>query len=76
LLRTFVNTACASGQACKLHIASHAGLPNPATGGMPFYQYAGYNRRADTNNMIVLYPQTIATTANPAGWGNGVAPMT
>jgi hypothetical protein len=70
----YVSAACASGQACKLHVAFHGCLQNVATVGTAFYQSTGYNRWADTNNMIVLYPQTVATSANPGAcwdwWGN------
>jgi poly(3-hydroxybutyrate) depolymerase len=70
----YVPASCAAGQACKLHVALHGCLQNEATVGTAFYQTAGYNRWADTNNMIVLYPQAIATTANPGGcwdwWGS------
>ncbi len=38
-----------------------------------FLREAGINEWADTNNLIVLYPQAIATGANPNGcwdwWG-------
>jgi len=70
----YVPASCAAGQACKLHVALHGCMQNEATVGSAFYQTAGYNRWADTNNMIVLYPQAIATTANPGGcwdwWGS------
>ena len=71
----YVPASCASGQQpCKLHIAFHGCLQNAATVGTAFYQSAGYNRWADTNKMIVLYPQTTASPANPGGcwdwWGS------
>jgi poly(3-hydroxybutyrate) depolymerase len=70
----YVPAACAAGQACKLHVAFHGCLQNVATVGTAFYQSAGYNRWADTNKIIVLYPQTVATSVNPGGcwdwWGS------
>lgn len=70
----YVPASCAAGQACKLHIAFHGCLQDVATVGTAFYQNTGYNRWADTNRMIVLYPQTAATAANPARcwdwWGS------
>jgi poly(3-hydroxybutyrate) depolymerase len=70
----YVPASCAAQQACKLHIAFHGCLQNAATVGTAFYQNAGYNRWADTNQMIVLYPQTVATASNPGGcwdwWGS------
>lgn len=69
----YVPSSCAAGQACRLHVAFHGCLQNAATVGTAFYQNAGYNRWADTNKIIVLYPQAAATTANPYGcwdwWG-------
>ena len=69
----YVPANCTAGQACKLHVAFHGCKQNVATVGVNFYQNAGYNRWADTNNMIVLYPQATTTAANPNGcwdwWG-------
>ena len=63
----YVPANCAAGQSCKLHVALHGCKQNVATVGTAFYQNAGYNRWADTNNIIVLYPQATTTTANPNG---------
>jgi poly(3-hydroxybutyrate) depolymerase len=69
----YVPAACASGQACKLHVAFHGCKQNVATVGDQFYRRAGYNKWADTNRIVVLYPQAQATLANPNGcwdwWG-------
>jgi len=69
----YVPASCAAGQSCKLHVAFHGCKQNAATVGSQFYGNAGYNRWADSNNMIVLYPQAAATYANPNGcwdwWG-------
>jgi poly(3-hydroxybutyrate) depolymerase len=69
----YVPAACSAGQACKLHVAFHGCLQSASVAGTAFYQNAGYNRWADTNKIIVLYPQTIVTTNNPGGcwdwWG-------
>jgi poly(3-hydroxybutyrate) depolymerase len=69
----YVPASCAAGQACKLHVAFHGCKQNVATVGVNYYQNTGYNRWADTNNMIVLYPQATTTAANPNGcwdwWG-------
>lgn len=69
----YVPAACASGQACKLHVAFHGCLQSASVVGTAYYQNAGYNRWADTNKIIVLYPQTIVTANNPGGcwdwWG-------
>jgi hypothetical protein len=69
----YVPAACSSGQACRLHVAFHGCLQSASVVGTAYYQNAGYNRWADTNNIVVLYPQTIVTSNNPGGcwdwWG-------
>jgi poly(3-hydroxybutyrate) depolymerase len=78
----YVPTACLSQdpkeKPCRVHVVFHgcrqyAGNPKV---GKAVVQHAGYNRWADTNKLIVLYPQTTATDPsgfNPAGcwdwWG-------
>jgi poly(3-hydroxybutyrate) depolymerase len=62
----YVPTACAAGETCRVHVAFH-GCEMQASGvvGSAFYTHAGYNEWADTNHLVVVYPQLIATTANP-----------
>lgn len=50
---------------CRVHVAFHGCLQNEDKVGDAFYRQAGYNRWADTNDLIVLYPQTEARY----GWG-------
>jgi len=69
----YVPARCAAGQPCRLHVALHGCAQNDAAVGDAFYKHAGYNGWADTNNMIVLYPQAMVTPANRYGcwdwWG-------
>lgn len=69
----YVPASCAANQACKLHVVFHGCKQNVAAVGNRFYQNSGYNQWADTNNLIVLYPQANTTAANPNGcwdwWG-------
>ncbi len=69
----YVPANCAAGKPCKLHVAFHGCKQNAATIGTQFYKNTGYNRWADTNDMIILYPQANTTAANPNGcwdwWG-------
>ena len=63
----YVPASCAAGDTCRVHVAFH-GCEQEATGvvGSAFYAYAGYNEWADTNHIVVLYPQTIPTVGtNP-----------
>jgi len=55
----YVPEACRSSR-CRVHVAFHGCLQDYDTIGDQFYKKAGYNRWADSNNLIVLYPQTIA----------------
>jgi hypothetical protein len=54
----YVPANCASGAQCKLHVALHGCLQNYATIGDKFLKNTGYTRWADTNSIIVLFPQT------------------
>lgn len=47
-----------AGQGCRLHVAFHGCLQDPSNIGTKFVQHAGYNRWADSNRIVVLYPQT------------------
>ena len=82
----YVPRSCAGGEPCRIHIVFHgcrqvynkdpAGI-DPEQGGKPFglqmVLHAGYNEWANTNHMIVLYPQAQKNKVNPNGcfdwWG-------
>jgi poly(3-hydroxybutyrate) depolymerase len=71
----YVPAACA-GERCRVHVAFHGCRQSAGEVGERFVREAGYNRWADTNRLIVLYPQTIARyfyVYNPRGcwdwWG-------
>jgi poly(3-hydroxybutyrate) depolymerase len=55
----YVPRNCAS-KSCRVHVAFHGCRQSVEAQGLAFVAHAGYNRWADTNNIIVLYPQTIA----------------
>jgi poly(3-hydroxybutyrate) depolymerase len=70
----YVPSACASGTSCRLMVALHGCQQGAATVGQAFVTKSYLNEYGDTNNMIVLYPQAIATSgSNPQGcwdwWG-------
>lgn len=74
----YIPAACASGAACKVHVSFHGCLQYAGTIGDIYYTKTGINKWADTNNMIVLYPQTVATFVplNPNGcwdWAGNVS---
>jgi len=60
----YVPADCAAGATCRLHVALHGCLQNAGDVGEQFVRDTGYNRWADTNRLVVLYPQTGAATAS------------
>ena len=69
----YVPKACET-DACKVHIAIHGCLQGAKQLGDRYYNGTGYNEMADTNKIIVLYPQAeINSSINPQGcwdfWG-------
>jgi hypothetical protein len=80
----YVPDECRAGAQCRLHVVFHGCEQNPSHDipdpsghlvafGTTFVMNAGYNRWADANRLVVLYPQTEATDKNPLGcwdwWG-------
>ena len=79
----YVPASCANKEGCKLHVVFHGckqyetyrytSSSGPATFGTTYVRDTGYNKWADTNNMVVLYPQATASGSNPNGcwdwWG-------
>lgn len=70
----YVPQACAAGASCRLMVALHGCEMSSTSIGMTFVQDSYLNNYADTNDMIVLYPQAEATAGiNPLGcwdwWG-------
>jgi poly(3-hydroxybutyrate) depolymerase len=60
----YVPRACETAQ-CRVHVAFHGCRQSAEAIGERFVRDAGYNRWADTNRLVVLYPQTISRN----GWG-------
>jgi poly(3-hydroxybutyrate) depolymerase len=62
----FVPKDCDDGTVCRVHIVLHGCEQNAAVIGRRFIDETGFNAWADTNRLIVLYPQTrSSTSANP-----------
>lgn len=53
----YVPANCAGGAQCKVHVALHGCQQGYATIGDKFVRNTGYTRWADTNSIIVLFPQ-------------------
>ncbi|HXN86122.1 MAG TPA: PHB depolymerase family esterase [Candidatus Binataceae bacterium] len=60
----FTPAACAAGKTCSLILAIHGCSQYYGAVGLGFVGNAGLNEWADTNNIVVVYPQTIASTPN------------
>jgi hypothetical protein len=54
----YVPDSCAKGASCRLHVALHGCQMNPEFIQDQFARLAGYNEWAETNGIIVLYPQS------------------
>lgn len=54
----YIPTACKNGERCRLHIALHGCSQTEDLIGNRFYTQAGYNSWAESNHIVVLYPQT------------------
>lgn len=69
----YVPMACRSAAACRVHIAFHGCGQSRLTVGDTFVRDTGFARWADSNRMIVLYPQVDPGPLNPQGcwdwWG-------
>ena len=69
----YIPSACQSGPACRLHIAFAGCKQTPADIGDLYARTTGYNRWAETNRLVILYPQSHTSGGNPNGcwdwWG-------
>jgi poly(3-hydroxybutyrate) depolymerase len=70
----YVPADCAAGATCRLHVALHGCLQNAATIGDKFLKSTGYTRWADTNRIVVLFPQTrVDNTSRPTAASGSLA---
>lgn len=73
----YVPNTCANGAECKLHIAFHGCKQTENFIGDAYFTDTGYNAWAESNNIVVLYPQSKPSHKpfNPNGcwdwWGYG-----
>jgi poly(3-hydroxybutyrate) depolymerase len=61
----FVPEDCESGEPCRIHIALHGCAQDVGDVRQRFVETTGYNAWADTNRLIILYPQTRSNTLLP-----------
>lgn len=72
----YIPDSCESGAGCRVHIFFHGCEQSANAIGTELVDHAGLNRWADSNRMVVLYPQvekSLAAPMNPLGcwdwWG-------
>lgn len=72
----YIPQSCQQGATCKLHISFHGCNQNANAVGKAYVEQNGLNNWADSNNLVVLYPQTKSSMVlplNPQGcwdwWG-------
>lgn len=73
----YVPEACRAGSAttCRLHVVLHGCKQNLTDVQQQYVRNTGYNRWAETNNIVMLYPQTGMGATNSCfdWWGYGSA---
>lgn len=72
----YIPASCDAGQSCGLHVAFHGCRQSAEFIGDAFARGAGFNEWAESNRLLVLYPQVASSTVaplNPIGcwdwWG-------
>jgi hypothetical protein len=61
----FVPADCERGDQCRVHVALHGCLQDTGEIGPRFVEHTGYNAWADTNRLIIVYPQTRPSRRSP-----------
>ena len=69
----YVPEDCVTHPGCRLHIALHGCEQSREKVGDAFIEKTGFARYADTNRLVVLFPQIVGSVVNPDGcwdwWG-------
>ena len=69
----YVPAACETAPGCRLHIALHGCEQARESVGDAFITGSGFARYADTNRLVILFPQVTGSVVNPHGcwdwWG-------
>ncbi|KAL2859831.1 Alpha/Beta hydrolase protein [Aspergillus lucknowensis] len=69
----YVPATCKDGSTiCRLHVALHGCSQSYGQIGSKFITNTGYNKWADTNNIIMLYPQTTQDNSFHTIWNGGL----
>lgn len=70
----YVPATCAAGNACRLHVALHGCKQDLASIGTAFVKNTGYTRWADSNRIVVLFPQARADSTSRSTAASGMLP--
>ena len=69
----YIPDTCRKERDCRIHVALHGCAQNREAVGDAFIKESGFARWADTNKLIILFPQVETTVSNPQGcwdwWG-------
>jgi poly(3-hydroxybutyrate) depolymerase len=69
----YVPPDCAEKPGCRVHVALHGCQQSRETVGDAFVKESGFAEVADTNRLVILFPQIKASSYNPEGcwdwWG-------
>lgn len=69
----YIPDACRDATGCRIHITLHGCEQSRQAVGDTFVKESGFARVADTNRIVVLFPQVEASSVNPKGcwdwWG-------
>ena len=63
----YIPQACTAGTQCRVHVVLHGCQQNVTLVQQQYVRNTGYNRWADSNNMVMIYPQT-STQATNSCW--------
>jgi poly(3-hydroxybutyrate) depolymerase len=67
----YVPASCARGESCKVHVAYHGCNMSYSKIGDQFIRLSGLNEWADSNRLIVVYPQVLPSLVEPVVNGQG-----
>ncbi len=67
----YVPDTCADGEVCRLHIALHGCKQGREVVGEDFVRLTGFNRWAEVNRIVVLYPQAASILSPWYNWFGG-----
>lgn len=69
----YIPQTCYGEETCRVHVAFHGCAQNRSAVGSAFIEGSGFARWADTNRLIILFPQVSASSLNPTAcwdwWG-------